>query len=129
MKTIDVLIIVDVEGALAGSLSDNVYLIDTNKYLGSGAEGQVELRTVCANGQTINWRVVSVSPSNDVEITAFIGQMVNDNICVPVKQGLATDIYWAATVEAQATTGNQQYSVELTMDGRKMTFDPYIVID
>lgn len=128
MKTIDVLIVVDVEGALAGSLSDNVYLVDTNKYVGSGNEGQVELMTACLDGQLITWNVTPISPSNDVEIASFTGQMITDKICVPQPVAALGNTYWEGRVEAQGVTGNQQYSVVLTMDGKAMTFDPYLVI-
>lgn len=77
MKTIEVLIVVDVEGALAGTLQNNVYLVDTNKYMGSGDEGQVELKTACYDGQIIKWRVEAISADNEVNITSFTGQMVN----------------------------------------------------
>lgn len=128
LKTIDVLIVVDVEGALAGTLQDNVYLIDTNKHVGSGAEGQVELVTACQDGQLITWNVTPVSPSSDVEITQFTGQMIDDKICSPQQYSSPNGPYWEGRVEAQGQTGRQQYSVVLTMDGKAMTFDPFLQI-
>jgi hypothetical protein len=128
MNTIDVLIVVDVEGALAGDLTDNVYLIDTNKWVGSGSEGQVELRTACTDGQMITWHVVGVSPSTDVEIVGFNGQMIADKICVPQQVKTPDGTYWEGRVESQGAASTQQYSVNLTMDGREATFDPYLVI-
>jgi hypothetical protein len=126
MNTIDVLIVADVEGALAsGDLGSNVYMIDTNKHVGSGNEGQAELYTVCHDTQKISWNVASVAASNDVQIYEFTGQMIGDKICVP-QQG--PDGSWQGTVEAQGTTGQQQYSVILTMDGKQMSFDPFLVI-
>jgi hypothetical protein len=129
MNTIDVLIVVDVEGALASNdLQDNVYLIDTNKYVGSGNEGQAELKTVCQDTQPISWSVVPVSPANDVDIVQFTGRMVNDKICVPKQYTMPGGTYWQGVVEAQGMTGEQQYSVVLTMDGRQMSFDPFLEI-
>ncbi len=70
LSQVDVLIVADVEGALAsGNLQDNVYMIDTNKHAGSGSEGQAELYTAVKDGQVLNWSVVGVSPSSDVNIT------------------------------------------------------------
>jgi hypothetical protein len=126
--TIHVLIVVDVEGALAGSLSNNVYLVDTNKHLGSGNEGQTELKTVCSDGQLIVWDVTPISPSNEVEISRFTGQMIETKKCVPQKVSATGDTYWQGRVESQGSTGSQQYSVVLNMDGKEMTFDPYIMI-
>jgi len=128
LPTIDVLIVVDVEAALAGSLQDNVYLIDTNKHVGSGSEGQVELQTACKDGQLITWNVVPVSPSSDVQITQFTGQMITDKICVPQQYTNPNGPYWEGRVEAQGVTGQQQYSVVLTMDGTAKTFDPFLEI-
>lgn len=128
MDQVNVLIVVDVEGALAGTLQDNVYLIDTNKHVGSGNEGQVELMTACQDGQVITWNVAPVDPTSDVEIASFTGQMINDKICLPKQYTDADGTYWQAAVEAQGTTGNQQYSVFLTMDGKQLSFDPYLVI-
>ncbi|MBO8134137.1 MULTISPECIES: alpha-pore-forming tripartite toxin MakABE regulator [Dickeya] len=129
MNEIDVLIVVDAEGALAsGNLGSNVYLIDTNKYIGSGNEGQEELKTACQDGQVINWHVTGVSLSSDVSIISFTGQMVNDKVCVPAAVNSVNGTYWQGRVEAQGTTGSQQYSVVLGLDGRSMTFDPFIVI-
>ena len=129
MKTIDVLIVVDTEGALAsGNLGENVYLIDTNKFFGSGSEGQEELKTACTDGQVINWRVVAVSPSNDVEITDFTGQIKTEEICIPSKQGLEGEYYWAGRVESQGKSASYQYSTVLSLDGRSMTFDPFLVV-
>ena len=128
MKVIDVLIVVDVVGALAQGLQTNVYLVDTNKYVGSGSEGQVELKTACKDGQTICWRVTAISPSNDVEIVGFTGQMINEKVCVPTKEGTGNDVYWQGIVEARGVTGSQQYSVVVTCDSKQMTFDPYLEV-
>lgn len=129
MKSLDVLIVVDALGATSsGSLSNNVYLIDTNKYLGSWAEGQCELHSVCSNGEYIKWRVVPVSPDNDVEIVRFTGTMVSTKVCIPQKEGMGTDIFWEGEVQTQGATGSYQYSVVLSIDGHEMTFDPFLEV-
>jgi hypothetical protein len=129
MKTINVLIVVDVENALAtDNLSNNVYLVDSNKHFGSGSEGQTELRTACKDGQMIHWAVTPVSPSNDVEIFQFTGEMINKKMCQPKKISEDDGSYWQGRVESQGTPGNLQYSVVLDMEGKKMTFDPYLVV-
>jgi len=125
---IDVLIVVDVEGALAGSLQDNVYLVDTNKYVGSGNEGQVELKTSCSDGQIITWNVTGVSPDSQVEITQFTGQMIDNKLCNPVQVQSPAGDYWEGRVESQGQSGQQQYSVVLTMDGAAKSFDPFLMI-
>ncbi|MFI4983500.1 MAG: hypothetical protein ACHQIO_24375, partial [Nevskiales bacterium] len=56
------------------------------------------------------------------------GQMINDKMCVPQSVQAPDGDYWEGRVEAQGFTGNQQYSVVLTMDGRAMTFDPFLKV-
>jgi len=128
MKTIDVLIVVDALGSLAGKLQDNVYLVDTNKHIGSGHEGQAELRTACSDGQLIRWRVEPISPSNDVTISRFTGKMVEQKVCTPKREGSPDDEYWEGRVETQGSVGNYQYSVVLSIDGREQSFDPFLVV-
>lgn len=128
VNEINVLIVVDVEGALAsGDLSSNVYLIDTNKYFGSYSEGQEELVTTCSDGQIIIWSVASVNPGNDAEITGFTGQMIDQKICLPKQSTLVTgETVWSGRVESQGATAKYQYSCTLSFDGKAMTFDPFL---
>lgn len=129
MKQIDILMVVDTEGALAsGDLTSNIYLVDTNKYVGSGSEGQAELRTACKDGQILNWRVTAINPGNDVEIQSFSGQMVTGNFCKPVQQGIEGEEYWEGRVEVQGVAQTIQYNATLTIDGKAMTFDPYLIV-
>ncbi len=129
MKEINVLIIVDVEGALAsGDLGANVYLVDTNKYFGSGSEGQEELVTACNDGQVIIWSVAPVDPGTDAAIVGYTGEMVDKHVCVPTKSTLpgGTEVIWSARVETQGVSAKYQYSCVLSFDGRQMTFDPFL---
>ena len=128
IKQINVLIVVDVEGALSsGDLGANVYLIDSNKHFGSGSEGQAELITACQDGQILIWSVTPVNPGDDAEITGFTGQMVSQNICAPQQSTLPTgDVIWSGRVESQGATAQYQYSCTLSFDGKNMTFDPFL---
>ena len=127
MSNVSVLIVADTLNAVAsGDLQSNVYLVDSNKYMGSGAEGQAELVTACNDGQIVNWRITPVSPDTDIKITGFTGQMIGANICNPVKQGIEGDTYWSGRVETQGSTAQYQYSVNVSIDGRQMTFDPFL---
>lgn len=123
-----VLIAVDVEAALAsGDLGSNVYLVDTNKFFGSGSEGQEELVTNCVDGQIIVWSVTPINPGDDAEITGFTGQMIDQKICLPQQSTLVTgQTVWSARVESQGATAKYQYSCTLSFDGKAMTFDPFI---
>jgi hypothetical protein len=131
MSNVDVLVIVDVDGALGSGLGNNVYLVDTNKYVGVGSslEGQSELHTACVDGDTITWHVAPVSPSSQIEITAFTGQMVDDKQCTPQKFTDLNGPFWQGRVESQGVASTQQYSVTMKAPGSPpMSFDPFLVI-
>ena len=127
-KEINVLIVVDVEAALASrDLGSNVYLIDTNKYFGSGSEGQQELVTACSDGQYLIWSVVSVDPGADAELASFQGQMVDQKVCRPAQSTLVTgETVWSGRVESQGVSASFQYTCTLTFDGAPLTFDPFL---
>jgi len=136
MNTINVLIVVDVEGALSDQQHFGpkyVYLVDTTGYVGGNStEGTCELTTTCHDTQKIIWNVVSINPNDDVSITGFTGSMIENRICIPVKENDGSNYYWQGTVETQGSpqgpTGRYQYSVILSFnDGStNLTFDPFI---
>jgi hypothetical protein len=129
MNTQSILIVVDTEGALAsGSLMNNVYIVDTNKYLGSWQEGTDSLHTVCQDGQTLNWRVTSVNNGNDVEISEFNGDMVTKQACVPAKLGLSIDVYWAGLVQTKGIFASYPYTITLSINDKTLSFSPFIKV-
>lgn len=132
MNVVSVLVVVDVEGALStgptGGLQNNVYMVDTNKFFGSGDEGGVELSTVCQDGQQINWGVATVDPNTQIAITGFTGGAITSKIINPQQVNTPEVTYWSALVEAQGNTGSQQYSITMNAEGTSMTFDPYLNI-
>ncbi|MCK4259138.1 MAG: hypothetical protein KAX49_09175 [Halanaerobiales bacterium] len=129
MKNVEVLIVVDVENALAQGLSSNLYMIDSNKYVGSYREGTNELTTCCKNGQIIKWRVVGVSPDSSVSIEKFSGTATNDYIIMPKKKDDSGEEYWEARVEANGRNHNPQYNLFLNMNGKILSFDPFLNIE
>jgi hypothetical protein len=129
MNTVSILIIVDTVGAMAsGSLQSNVYVVDSNKYLGSWGEGANTLHTVCSDGQTLSWAVCPVNPGNDVQITGFSGTMVSGGTCAPSKQGIAGDISWQGRVETRGAVGQYSYTVGVDIAGKAMSFSPSIKV-
>lgn len=129
MNNVNILIVVDSMGATAsGNLRNNVYMIDTNNYLGSWNEGSSDLHTVCRDGQMLTWMVSPVSPSEDVEIAAFGGAMVDGAVCRPQKQGIEGDVFWEGRVETRGMVAPYGYTVTLTFDGRSMSFSAYIKV-
>ncbi len=129
MGTVNVLVVVDALGAASsGSLCNNVYMIDSHKYMGSWNEGQCELTTACNDSDIIRWRIASVDPGTDVKISSFSGRMTDEKICVPQEQGLSGDKHWDGRVEARGTTGQVQYSLIVKINDKEMTFDPFLNI-
>ena len=131
MTTVNVLMMVDVEGAeSSGNLSENIYLVDTNKYLGSGSEGQTELVTRLDTGDTIVWSVASIDPGADVTIESFSGTAVSDRYITPVQDPLSAGV-WEAKFQPPGGSAGQsyQYNATLKFNGTKeMTFDPFLVV-
>lgn len=130
MNTLSVLVVVDALGALAtGNLMDNVYLVDTNRYLGSWQEGTNTLHTLCQDGQVLRWYAASVSPGSDVSITGFSGPMVDQGICVPVSSGGADGSYWTGRVQSHGSFASYPYVLSLAVGGHAMSFSPYLKVD
>ncbi|AEY67468.1 hypothetical protein [Clostridium sp. BNL1100] len=127
MKKIEILIIVDANGALStNSLQSNVYMVDTNKWLGSWNESTCNLHTVCEDQQLICWRVVAISESSLVSIENFSGQLTNQNICTPQKSGSDECTYWEGRVETKGASGRFAYSVNLNVDGKNFSLASYV---
>ena len=129
MNTIHIIIAVDTEGALSsGSLVANVYMVDTNQYLGSWQEGQSTLNTVCQDGQALKWWAVPINASGSVVISSFSGQVIDSKICTPKLDILSGEGAWAGQVESQGSFGSFAYTVVLTLGSTNMTFNAYLKV-
>jgi len=127
MQNLSVLIVIDVDGALAsGSVADNAYLVDTNGYLGSWQEGTDALHTICQDGQTITWSVAPVSPDGNVTIAGFSGNMVDTGVCRPALDPGSQPPAWSGRVEAQGQFAAFTYAVDLSLEGTQMSFNAFI---
>lgn len=132
MATVNVLMMVDVEAALASSnLGANIYLVDTNKYLGSGDEGQDELATKLNIGDTIVWSVAPIDPGSNATIKSFSGQAVSDKYIDPVQDPLSAGVWETKFQPPGGSAGSSyQYSATLAFDNdRELTFDPFLVVE
>ena len=126
LSTLCVLIVVDSVGALAsGSLVNNCYMVDNNRYLGSWREGSEELHTVCQDGQMIVWDVASVSPETPIAISGFAGRMTQENVCVPRQ---LPDGSWSGRVESRGTFASFPYTVTLSINHTEMRASCFIKV-
>jgi hypothetical protein len=121
--------VVDVEGALSsGDLTSNIYLVDTNKYVGSGNEGQAELMTKLSNGDIIQWTVAPVQPDGQVSIASFSGTAVTQKIINP-QQDPTTGAFASKFNSGPAPSGTSyQYTATLQFESKQLTFDPFLIV-
>ena len=103
-------------------------MADTNKFLGSWLEGSDQLHSVCQDGQLLEWRAVSVSPENEVNITGFSGEMVSSKICTPSQQGITGDFFWEGQVETKGEFASYAYTVTLGINASPMSFSPFLKV-
>lgn len=128
-KDINVLVVVDVENALATkNLQDNAYLVDNNKSSGSVSEGRSGLITACLNGQFVNWRVAPVVPQNHVRIISFSGPMIAEEICVPMEIKSPGDHHFRGQIQSRSKTGRWEYEVALEMNGAVLKCKTFIQV-
>lgn len=130
MSTVNILMMVDAEAALAsGDLQSNIYLVDTNKYLGSGSEGEAELVTKLHIGDTVVCSVASIDPGSEIAIDSFGGVAVSDGYITPVPNPLSTAVWQSKFAPPGGSEGTSfQYNATLKFNGtRTLTFDPFLV--
>lgn len=130
MATINILVVVDVEGTTSsGSLSNNVWMIDSGKYLGTQEAGN-ELITLLNDGDDVAWSLAAVNPGDNLTWGTgqpFSGQAVPNNINpkpnpVDASQYLAR-FFVLGGLPAGTT---YQYTMTLMMDGQPYSFDPFL---
>ncbi len=129
MNKIYVLIAVDAEGALSSkSLTNNVYMVDTNKYIGSWQQGQSDLHTVVQDGQVVVWYAVGVNPGNAVAVSGFSGQMLRAKVCVPRESITLGNGAWGGQVETRGSVGNFPYTVSMSIGSETLTFSAHLKV-
>ncbi|WP_375280809.1 hypothetical protein [Pseudooctadecabacter sp.] len=131
MAQVNILMMVDVEAALAsGQLGQNIYLVDTNKHLGSDREGQDELITDLHIGDTVVWSVASIDPGQNVTIESFEGTAVTDKTITPVQSPLSAGVWESKFQPPGGSVGQSyQYNATLKFNGdTSLTFDPFLTV-
>ncbi len=140
MATVDILIIVDVEEALAdisnnSTIANAVYMVDTNAYMGSGGEGTNELVTVLNNGDVVQWTVVPIQPSGQVSIQGFTtypgappSQVAIPTHINPVQSPISANVWESRFATTDSVGTRYQYSVVLNFQGKSGSFDPFLQV-
>jgi hypothetical protein len=131
MATIDVLVVVDVEGTTTtGSLADHVWMIDSGSYLGTQEAGN-ELITYVNAGDEIVWALTAIDPGDSLAWGAgqpFSGNAVSGNNISPKPNPVEQDQYLAKfSVPDNTPAGTTyQYSMTLAIEKNQYTFDPFL---
>lgn len=128
-KTITIVTVIDVVGALATeSLSENVYLLDTNKMGGSENIGTDYLKTAVQKGDRIVWTIQAL----ECEAFASIEDIIIDHeYCEPKQETYkGTDVtYWVGTVKknVKLVPYNIKYKVGSRPEGMTTTSNPALI--
>ena len=135
MATVDILIVVDVLGANTsgqGGLANNVWMLDTGKYLGTQEAGK-ELKTILNAGDEVTWTVTAIDPGTNVAFATTTAPFTSNqgivpSIINPKQNPVMTQQYLARFSPPGGTPANTtyQYSVVLSMNGQNQTFDPFL---
>ncbi len=131
MANVDILIAVDVAGALsANTLSGYLYMVDTNKFLGSYQQGSNELVTKLNDGDHIVWRVIGIDPATSLTIKSFSGTAISGGNIMSLFNNPSYNpagCVWEANFHAPSSQNKVQYSMTLQFQGGKtLDFDPYL---
>jgi len=131
MKTISILSVVDVVGALADdNLSGNVHLMDNNKANGSHDQGTESLKTVVKKGDNLVWTTLPL----ECEAYASIeGVLIDKDYCDP-QQATYKDTaitYWSGTVKRNLNGAAIPYRLKFQVGNRlelmSTSATPYLV--
>jgi hypothetical protein len=131
MATVNVLIVVDVLNAVSpghtGGLSKNLYMMDTNHFLGTLEAGN-ELITTLNAGDVVAWACAPIDPGTNIAITGFTGQAKGVNI--NPKQDPVTGAWESKFTVPIGTPANSQfqYSVSMSINGQPYSFDPFLLL-
>jgi len=134
MAQVDILVVVDVEGASNSGLQNNVWMLDTGKYLGTQECGN-ELVTLVNSADIVTWTVQPIDPATNV--TFGPGQPFSTfqsnpptipNIINPQQNPINTQQFMGRFSPPGGTQAGAtyQYSITLSMDGKTQTFDPFL---
>jgi hypothetical protein len=99
MKTITIVSVVDVIGALAdASLDYNIYLFDNNKTGGSQDLGTASLKTKVSAGDRLLWTIMPMEPESYSAIKEIT---IDKTVCEPVLRTYeGSDVtFWEAIVK------------------------------
>ncbi|MDR0240752.1 MAG: hypothetical protein LBJ65_04025 [Burkholderia sp.] len=137
-NTINILVAVNTTGALGASngeisdknVGDFVYMADDSDTTYPAAqnyktEGTDELLTYCQDGDTLIWRVYSINQQPSIAITGITGDVDSTfNEFKPQAISGHDGQWWSAVIHGTGTS--VQYSVNLSIGGVPVRFDPHI---
>lgn len=133
MATINIMIPVDVETAQAtasnGVITSGLYMIDTTGYSGTAEAGN-ELNTPCAPGDVLVWTIYPINPDDNIVITGFTGQCVDQQIFqnLHLTTTAAGVQYWTCVINNGAVPQSYQYTLTISMSKKPYSYDPFVTV-
>ncbi len=119
-RTIQITLVLDSVSALArNTLTDNLYLFDSNRANGSTGLGTAGLSTAVREGDILIWFLAGL----EVETYQVIKSITGDaaTLVNPVEKVLYGTPYWEGTVGPGS--GSHAYSLELKVESRLMSLN------
>ena len=128
-QPIAIMAVVDMVGALAtGSMSGNLYLLDTNGANGSTGLGTEELKTEVKKGDQLHWTVLPLECEAYVSIDDIL---IDKELCEPQQKTYpGTDVtYWVGTIKKDVDVApyNIKFKVGTRVDPMTTTSTPFLV--
>jgi hypothetical protein len=120
MKAIDIVIIVDVIGALSKrTLQNDLYMVDDS--WNSRGKGAANLSTTCYPGQLLRWVAYAIDVQTPVTISgiAFLNtentSSARELLAMPGSGAVAQAAFWTGIVPSDLPPGLHGYSLKLQM--------------
>ncbi|WP_075602924.1 hypothetical protein [Saccharicrinis aurantiacus] len=122
MKTITIVSVVDVVGALTtDSLENNIYLLDNNKNGGSSELATETLKTKVNKGDTLLWTIMPMEPES---YSAIANIEIDKAVCEPKQLTYeGSDVtYWSATIKKDFIEA--PYSIHFKLGNKEHVVKP-----
>jgi len=119
-RTVQIQIALDSVSALSrNTLTDNLYLFDSNRAQGSTGLGTTNLSTAVSEGDTIIWFLTGIEVETYQAIKSFAGPI--SSVVTPVEKFWYGNAYWEATVGPGS--GTYTYTLDIKVESKLMTLD------
>jgi hypothetical protein len=120
MSQVAIKLVIDVVGALeSGSMSGNIFALDTNRRGGSLGNGTDALQTAVSRGSEITWMIAPLECEAFVSLDAIVADKA---VVEPVRQQFpgSAITYWTGTVKKAAHPASYDLVFTIGSFGKQM---------